>query len=64
MSLRSEPGLDTELLFLGYDAEVFQVQDGPQEIDGHTWWYLSAPSYDEDRSGWAAADFLGVVPAP
>ncbi|MBN1305767.1 MAG: SH3 domain-containing protein [Anaerolineales bacterium] len=64
LRLRSEPGLDSELLFLGYDSEVFQVQDGPIEADGYTWWYLAAPSYDEGRSGWAAADFLGVVPSP
>ena len=45
------------------DAEVFMVRDGPQTADGYTWWYLVAP-YDETRAGWAAADFLVVVPSP
>ena len=63
LRLRSAPGLTSELLFLGEDAEVFQVRDGPQEANGYIWWYLVAP-YDETRSGWAAANFLTVVPPP
>lgn len=63
LRLRAGPGLNTEPLFLGFDAEVFQVRDGPREADGYTWWYLVAP-YDETRAGWAAADFLAVVPSP
>jgi hypothetical protein len=63
LRMRSAPGLDSELLFLGYDAEVFEVRDGPQEVDGYTWWYLVAP-YDENRAGWAASDYLSVVPGP
>ena len=45
------------------DVEVFEVREGPQEADGHTWWYLVAP-YDESRAGWAAAEFLGAIPSP
>lgn len=63
LRLRSAPGLTSELLFLGEEAEVFQVRDGPQEANGYTWWYLVAP-YDESRAGWAAANFLSVVPPP
>ncbi len=63
LRLRSAPGLASELLFLGEDAEVFQVRDGPQEANGYTWWYIVAP-YDESRAGWAAANFLAVVPPP
>ena len=63
LRLRSAPGLTSELLFLGEDAEVFQVRDGPKQADGYVWWYLVAP-YDESRAGWAAADFLSVVPPP
>jgi hypothetical protein len=63
LRLRSAPGLTSELLFLGEDAEVFQVRDGPQEANGYTWWYLVAP-YDEARAGWAASNFLLVVPPP
>jgi len=63
LRLRSAPGLTGEQLFLGDEAEVFLVRDGPTEANGYTWWYLVAP-YDEARAGWAAANFLSVVPAP
>jgi hypothetical protein len=63
LRLRSAPGLGGEQLFLGYDSEVFQVRDGPQTVDGYTWWYLVAP-YDEGRAGWAAANYLAVIPPP
>ena len=63
LRIRSQPGLDGAFQFLAYDSEVFLVQDGPREVDGYTWWYLVAP-YDETRAGWAAADFLAVVPSP
>jgi len=63
LRLRAAPGLDAALLFLGYDAEVYQVRDGPRQADGYTWWYLVAP-YDEGRAGWAAADFLSVLSTP
>jgi hypothetical protein len=63
LRVRAQPGLDGEFQFLAYDSEVFLVQDGPQDLDGYTWWYLIAP-YDETRVGWAVADFLSYVPAP
>jgi hypothetical protein len=63
LRIRSEPGLTGEPVFLGFDSEVFLVQDGPREADGYVWWYLVAP-YDEARAGWAAADFLTYIPAP
>jgi len=63
LRLRSNPGLNSTAAFLGYDEEVFEVRDGPQEADGYTWWYLVAP-YDETRAGWAAAEFLGAIPSP
>ena len=42
---------------------IFLVKNGPQQADGYTWWYLVAP-YDSTRAGWAAANFLAVVPSP
>lgn len=63
LHLRATPGLSGEPVFLGYDEEVFEVRDGPQESDGYTWWYLVAP-YDETRAGWAAAAFLSAIPSP
>ena len=63
LKIRATAGLDGEFKFLAYDAEVFVIKDGPQVVDGYTWWYLSAP-YDETRTGWAAADFLSFIPSP
>lgn len=63
LRIRAEPGLNSNSEFLGYDSEVFIVQDGPRTADGYTWWYLVAP-YDESRAGWAAADFLTYIPPP
>jgi hypothetical protein len=63
LRIRANPGLAGEDRFLGFDEEVFQVREGPQQVDGYVWWYLVAP-YDENRAGWAAADFLTVVPSP
>ena len=63
LRIRAEPGLNGNPEFLGYDSEVFIIQDGPRSVDGYTWWYLVAP-YDETRAGWAAADFLAYIPPP
>jgi hypothetical protein len=63
LRIRAEPGLNGEPVFLGFDSEVFIVQNGPQIVDGYTWWYLVAP-YDDTRAGWAAADFLSYIPSP
>ena len=60
LRLRSSPGTNEPVLFLGYKSEAFKVTGGPEQVDGYTWWYLTAP-YDQNRSGWAAANFLQVV---
>ncbi len=63
LRIRTAPGLNTDTVFFGGEAEVFVVRDGPQTADGYVWWYLVAP-YDDSRAGWAAADFLAVIPPP
>ena len=63
LRLRSEPGLKGAVNYLGMEAEVFQVQDGPVAADGYTWWYLVAP-YDATKQGWAASNYLQVVQSP
>lgn len=60
LRLRQQPGTGSEVMFMGYEAEVFKVMDGPRDQDGYIWWYLTAP-YDESRSGWAASNFLTVI---
>lgn len=63
LNIRSEPGLNAAVQFLGYDGEVFVVQDGPQERDGLTWWLIVTP-VDAARAGWAAVNYLSVVDGP
>ena len=60
LRLRSEPGTTSDVRFIGMDAEVFEIRDGPQDQDDIVWWYLVSP-YDETRSGWAASNYLSVV---
>ena len=63
LRIRSAPGLASDQLFLGYDEEVFVINDGPRLADGYTWYSLVAP-YDETRTGWAASDFFTIIPPP
>ena len=60
LRLRAGPGTDNEALFLGLEAEVFKVKDGPKDSGGFTWWYLVAP-YDDNRKGWAVQNYLSVI---
>ncbi len=57
------PGLNSDTVFRGEEAETFKVKDGPKMQTGIPGGTSSHP-YDETRAGWAAADFLAVVPAP
>lgn len=61
--VRAAPGLSSDTVFFAGEAEVFIVRDGPQTADNYTWWYLVTP-YDNTRAGWAAGNFLAVVPSP
>jgi hypothetical protein len=63
LRLHAEPGTSSKALFLGMESEVYLVQDGPQQKDGFTWYYLVAP-YDKSRSGWAASNYLVVIQKP
>jgi hypothetical protein len=63
LRLRANPGLGGTVRILGAESEVFTVTDGPQEVDGYTWWRL-AGLYDETRSGWAVSNYLAVVQNP
>lgn len=63
LRLRSIPGLDSKVLFLALEAEVFRVQDGPVEQDGYSWWYLVAP-YDSTIGGWGVSNYMIVVQNP
>jgi hypothetical protein len=63
LRLRSDPGLNGEVLFVGVESEVFRVDDGPVNMDDYIWWYLVGP-FDDTRQGWAVSDYLSVVQGP
>jgi hypothetical protein len=63
LRFREQPSLQSPVLLLGAEAEVFRVEDGPRDADGYTWWYLVGP-YDDTRRGWAVANYLEVVQEP
>ena len=63
LRFREKPGLEAPVLLLGAEAEVFRVEEGPQEIDGYVWWYLVGP-YNPARRGWAVANYLEIVQNP
>jgi hypothetical protein len=62
LRVRKQPSLDADF-FSAFDSEAFLITNGPEQADGYTWWYLTA-SYDTTRAGWAAQDFLAVIPSP
>ena len=63
LRLRSEPGFAGQVLLLGNEAEVFQVSDGPKDVDGYSWWYLTGSSNDK-RRGWAVSNYLSLTQKP
>jgi hypothetical protein len=63
LRIRLAPGIDSASQFIAKENEVFLVKDGPVEKGGITWWLLIA-SYDNNRQGWAAGQYLAVVNLP
>lgn len=61
LNVRQGPGLGFDLIFVARDGEEFIVKDGPREVDGFIWWYITDPN-DVNRFGWAVEEFMQVVP--
>jgi hypothetical protein len=57
LRLRASPGLQSATNLVAFENEVFEVQDGPDQADGRTWWYLVNP-YDNRQYGWGVAEYL------
>lgn len=55
LNLRTEPGLNTEEVLRLANGEVFQVVDGPQCVDGITWWQIQQFAL----MGWIAESVSG-----
>ena len=63
LRFHSSPGINSDTVFIANESEVFLITQGPETLDGNTWWFLTAP-YDQSRSGWAVMDYLSPVPTP
>lgn len=57
LRVRESPGVDATPLFLAAENEEFIIIEGPQSVNNLNWWYIKAP-YDDQRQGWAAANYL------
>lgn len=51
MNIRLAPGTDQAVVTVGNPGDIFTVIDGPQTIDGLTWWQVQVA---DGRRGWAA----------
>jgi len=60
VAVRQGPGLNYSFFFVGQDGDRFNVEDGPRDADGYTWWQLTDPN-DPDRAGWVVENFLRVI---
>jgi hypothetical protein len=59
LNVRAGAGLDQNIMFNADNGDVFEVEDGPTQANGLTWWMIRDPA-NSSRFGWAAADYLDV----
>ena len=60
LRLRSNAGLDSKIVSLALESEVFELHDGPVEKDNYEWWFLVNP-YNLERTGWAVSTYLRPI---
>lgn len=60
LRLRANTGLDSKIVFLAVESEVFELRDGPVEMDGYEWWFLVNP-YNLEKTGWAVSNYLRTI---
>lgn len=63
LRLRSEAGLNGRIQYLIHDGEEVIIDDGPEEIDGYTWWHVRSPN-DTTISGWGVANYMVKIQNP
>ncbi len=61
LTVRQGPGKDFTYVFIANEGDKFVIKDGPKQANDFTWWYIVDPN-DQNRFGWAVADFMQVVP--
>jgi len=60
LRMRNNIGLDSKIVFLAVESEVFELRDGPVQKDGYEWWFLVNP-YNLDKTGWAVSTYLRAI---
>ena len=60
LRMRDGPGLEATIIRLAVENEVFQIEDGPQDVDGYVWWYVVNP-YDPEITGWVVSNYLRLA---
>ena len=60
LRLRENSGLDSKIVSLAVESEVFELRDGPVEKDGYEWWFLVNP-YNLEKTGWAVSTYLRAI---
>ena len=60
LRLRDNTGLDSKIVFLAVESEVFELREGPVDKDGYEWWFLVNP-YNLDKTGWAVSTYLRAI---
>lgn len=62
LNVRELPGvIDVDVVFRTPENTLFAIVDGPSQGDGLTWWKIQDPQ-NSQRTGWAASNYLEVVP--
>lgn len=61
LNVRDVPGvMGSSVIFRSPEGTAFLVVEGPNLVDGLTWWRIQDPS-DSTLTGWAASNYLQVV---
>lgn len=59
LNMRGGPGLNFETVELLPDGTQLDVLDGPEDVDGYTWWRVSKTS--DETEGWIVSQFVRPV---
>jgi len=60
LRLRENTGLDSKIVSLAVESEVFELRDGPVVKDDYEWWLLVNP-YNLEDTGWAVSTYLRAI---
>ncbi|MBN2555928.1 MAG: SH3 domain-containing protein [Anaerolineales bacterium] len=60
LRLRTEAGIESAIILVALDNELFEVRGGPVDLEAGRWWFLVNP-YDASQAGWADDRYLREV---